>query len=141
MDQSQCPSIVHESSTILFLIRYDAIAGIRLPFIAIRQDDFQEEDALREYIQFKTQLTHGINVFLVVKENNPGVKFHYVLPPMQKPHASPTEAKNMTRHNSADGTAKETAGVISQEDRLTGHMAQGVGNSIFIHILYNEKVW
>merc|ERR1719209_624044 len=54
-----------------------------------RPDDFQEEDALREYIQFKTQLTHGINVFLVVKENNPGVKFHYVLPPMQKPHASP----------------------------------------------------
>ena len=38
--------------------------------------------------------------------------------------------------DSADETADKTAAVASHNDRLKEHMAQGVGNTIYIYILY-----
>merc|ERR1719370_2827103 len=52
-------------------------------------------NATVEYIKFTSQLSHKVDVFLVVKTENPGVQFSYVLPPIKNSQQSLTNAKEV----------------------------------------------
>ena len=67
-------------------------AGVNL-FQYKRPDSFQDNDTNTEYIKFTSQLSLGIQVFLIVKSSNPGVKFNYVLPPIKNSQGSLTKSK------------------------------------------------
>ena len=63
-----------------------------------------------ERIKFASQLTRRIDVFLIVKAKNPGVKFSYVLPPRRIAHADPAESdkegrEQMTEELKRNGSA------------------------------------
>ena len=115
-------------------------AGSNL-FTYERPDDPREGgNGSAESIRFASQLTHGIDVFLVVKAKNPGVKFSYVLPPIRTPRAGPTKAASISNETREDadkmggnadkvaGNADKVAGIVSRDDRDDRNVARGVAN-------------
>ena len=53
-----------------------------------RPGSFQDDGADAEYIKFTSQLSLGMDVFLIVKSSNPGVQFSYELPPIKNSQES-----------------------------------------------------